>query len=400
MMRGTALTLTMSFCLLAGILPLASFAALLPEFTALWHLSNEQGGWISGIYYVGYMLAVPFIMSMTDRLDARPVFLAGTALSAASTFAFAFLATGFWPALVWRAVAGIGLAGTYMPGLKVLTDRSRDRDASRAVAIYTACYSFGTGLSFLLAGWVAAPYGWQMAFVAAALGPLASLLAAALLVGGEAPLARAARSGILADFRRVLRQRAVVGYVIAYSLHNFEALAVRSWLVSLLVFAAGRGGGAAFGSPTEIATVATLVGVPGTVLGNELALRIGRIRAVTLIMLTSAAVAAGVGVAAEASYGVLVALVVLHGLCIPADSGALMAGTVERAAPEVQGASLALQASAGFGASFVGPLVVGIVLDHFGGALDGGAWRAAFFAVALFACLGPLSLRLAATRPA
>jgi MFS family permease len=399
-MRGTALTLTMSLCLLAGILPLASFAALLPGFTAHWSLSNAEGGWISGIYYVGYMLAVPFIMSLTDRLDARPVFLAGTALSAASTFAFAGLAAGFWSALVWRAIAGVGLAGTYMPGLKILTDRSRDRDASRAVAIYTACYSFGTGLSFLLAGWVAAPYGWRMAFIAAALGPLAAMLVAAALVRPEAPLARAQRSGILADFRRVVGERAVVGYVLAYSIHNFEALAVRSWLVSLLVFAAGRGAAATSWSATEIATVATLVGVPGTVLGNELALRIGRNRAVTLIMLTSAAIAAGVGIAAEASYGVLVALVMLHGLCIPADAGALMAGTVEVAPPEVQGAGLAVQASAGFGASFVGPLVVGIVLDHSGGALAGGAWRAAFFTIALFACTGPFALRLAAKRAA
>lgn len=399
-MRGAALTLTMSLCLLAGLLPLASFAALLPGFVAQWGLSNEEAGWISGIYYVGYMLAVPFLMSTTDRLDARPVYLAGTALSAASTFAFAFLAAGFWSALAWRAVAGIGLAGTYMPGLKILTDRSRDRDASRAVAIYTACYSFGTGLSFLLAGWVAAPYGWRMAFIAAALGPLAAMLAAAALVGAEAPHARTRPSGILADFRRVVGERAVLGYVLAYSIHNFEALAVRSWLVSLLVFAAGRAGGAGAWSATEIATVATLVGVPGTVLGNELALRIGRIRAVTLIMLTSAAIAAGVGIAAEAAYGVLVALVMLHGLCIPADAGALMAGTVEVAPAEVQGASLALQASAGFGASFVGPLVVGIVLDHAGGALDGGAWRAAFFAVAAFACLGPLALRFAAKRAA
>jgi len=396
-MRGTPLTLCMSFCLLVGILPLATFAALLPGFTADWGLSNAEAGWISGIYYVGYVLAVPFIMSTTDRYDARPVYIAGTALSALATFAFAAFAAGFWSALFWRAVAGVGLAGTYMPGLKVLTDRSRNRDASRAVAVYTACYSFGTGLSFLLAGWVEALYGWRMAFVAAALGPAAAMLLAATLVRPEAPLPRPRRSSIVGDFRRAARSRAVIGYILAYSLHNFEALAMRSWVVSLLAFAAARAGTAASAwTPTEIATAATLVGVPGTVLGNELALRIGRTRAVTLIMLSSAAVAAGVGFAAKDSYALLVALVVLHGFAIPADAGALMAGTVETAPAEVQGASLALQASAGFGASFVGPLVIGIVLDLAGGTESTAAWRAGFLTIAAFAALGPLALRLAA----
>ncbi|HUC68645.1 MAG TPA: MFS transporter [Stellaceae bacterium] len=398
-MCGIALTLAMSVCLVLGLLPIATFASLLPGFTAAWGLSDTEAGWISGVYYIGYVLAVPFIMSTTDRRDARPVYLCGAALSAVSTFAFAALAHGFWSALLWRAVAGIGLAGTYMPGLKILTDRSRDRVPARDIGIYTACYSFGTGVSFLLAGWVGTPYGWRMAFVAAALGPLAAMLATAALVRPAVPQHRAQRSSIIADFRRTLANRAVLGYVLAYSTHNFEAWAMRSWVVSLLVFAAARAGGTALSwSPTEIATVVTLLGVPGTVLGNELALRIGRTRAITLIMLASAAASAGVGLTAAGSYDLLVALVMLHGFLIPADAGALVAGTVTVAPAEVQGASLAVQASAGFGASFIGPLVVGVVLDRTGGASDGAAWRAAFITIAAFACLGPLALRLAALR--
>jgi MFS family permease len=231
------------------------------------------------------------------------------------------------------------------------------------------------------------------------LGPLAAMLATAALVRPAAPQHRAQRSSIIADFRRTLANRAVLGYVLAYSTHNFEAWAMRSWVVSLLVFAAARAGSTAFSwSPTEIATAVTLLGVPGTVLGNELALRIGRTRAITLIMLASAAASAGVGLTAAGSYGLLVALVMLHGFLIPADAGALVAGTVTVAPAEVQGASLAVQASAGFGASFIGPLVVGVVLDRTGGASDGAAWRAAFIAIAAFACLGPLALRLATLR--
>jgi MFS family permease len=395
-MRGLPLTICMSFCLVVALLPLASFPALVPSFTAEWQLTNAEAGWISGIYYVGYMLAVPFIMSATDRRDARLIYLAGTLISALATFAYAGLVDGLWSALLWRALAGVGLAGTYMPGLKILTDRSGDRETSRAVAAYTACYSLGSGFSFLVAGWVAESRGWRGAFIAAALGPLLALGLTAALVRARAIAVRP-RRGVLAGFGRALENRAVLGYILAYSSHNFEAMAMRSWVVSLLVFAAaGAAPESLPWSPTEIATATTLIGLPGTILGNELALRIGRHRAVTLIMLGSAAVAACVGLAADGPYWLLVVLVMLHGLSIPADAGALMAGTVSVAAPELQGASLALQASAGFGAAFLGPLMVGIVLDLAGGAFSGGAWRAAFLAIAAFACLGPLAIRLAA----
>jgi MFS family permease len=397
-MRGAPLTAAMSLCLVAAILPLASFPALIPTFAAEWGLNNAEAGWISGIYYLGYMAAVPFLMSATDRVDARLVYFGGTALSVASTLAFAGLAQGFWSALAWRAIAGVGLAGVYMPGLKVLTDRSSGSDASRAVAAYTACYSVGSGFSFLLAGLVAERTDWHLAFIACALGPLAALVATAVLVRPRPPAAQS-RMGILTGFGRALGNRAVLGYILAYSSHNFEAMAMRGWVVSLLVFAAARPDASGFPwSPTVIATALTLLGLPGTILGNELAMRIGRNRAITIIMLVSAGFSVAVACATEAPYWLLVALVLLHGMSIPGDAGAIVAGTVGAAASEVQGASLALQASAGFGASFLGPLIVGIVLDLTGGAESAIAWRWAFLAIAGFACLGPFAIKLAKQR--
>jgi len=395
MTRGTILVTTMSLCLVVAILPLASFPALVPQFTAEWHLTNAEAGWISGFYYVGYMLAVPFLMSATDRVDARLVYFAGTLLSAIATFAFAGLVSGFWSALVWRGIAGIGLAGVYMPGLKILTERSDASGASRGVALYTACYSVGSGFSFLLAGWVEQAYGWRIAFAAAALGPLAVLPVTAIILRPRPPMRRST-VGLLLGFRQALGNRTVLGYILAYSSHNFEAMALRSWVVSLLVFAAGQPDAARLAwSPTELATALTLLGLPGTIFGNELAIRIGRNRAITLIMLESAAAAAAVALAIGGPNGILVGLVMLHGMSVPADAGAIVAGTVAASAPDVQGASLALQASAGFGASFLGPLMVGIVLDLAGGTSSAAAWRAAFLAIAAFACLGPLAIRLA-----
>src|SRR3546814_13758240 len=105
-------------------------------------MSNTEAGWISGIYYGGYVAAVPVLTGLTDRMDARRILFFALGLSAVSALGFAFLASGVWSATLWRCLQGIGLAGTYMPGLKALTDRIPDRLQSRYVAFYTS--TFGT----------------------------------------------------------------------------------------------------------------------------------------------------------------------------------------------------------------------------------------------------------------
>ena len=46
----------------------ANFAVLLPEFTVLWSLSNTEAGWIGGIYFAGYVFAVPVLVGLTDAV--------------------------------------------------------------------------------------------------------------------------------------------------------------------------------------------------------------------------------------------------------------------------------------------------------------------------------------------
>jgi MFS family permease len=45
-----------------------SFPALQPEFQRLWTLSDSEAEFISGIYFAGYVIAVPLVSGLTDRL--------------------------------------------------------------------------------------------------------------------------------------------------------------------------------------------------------------------------------------------------------------------------------------------------------------------------------------------
>ena len=369
-MSARQLVLFMCVAEIVTLLPFAAFPTLVPSFIALWRLSNEQAGWIGGGYYLGYMLTVPFLAGLTDRIDARKVYLAGNLISAMGCLGFALLADGFWSAFFWRAITGIGLAGSYMPGLKALTDRLGTTQSSRAVVAYTASYSVGVGLSFFVVAEIATAISWPMAFIVAGAGPLLIAAIAYFALAPHQATATQAKRALL-DFRPVFGNRAAMAYILGYAGHCFELLAQRNWVVAFLVFVlashpqVGWLPGAA-----GIAAAMTLLGLPASILGNELALRLGRRRVVTALALISAAVAICVGLSAAGPLWLCLILVLAHGVTMTWGSGSLTAGTVAAARPEAQGATMALHSTLGFATSFLGPLAVGITLDYLGGAMD------------------------------
>src|SRR5947207_3704280 len=158
-----------------------SVAALIPTLIPAWSLTNTEAGWISGIYYAAYTLVVPLLASLTDRVDPKRIYLGSVAVTALSFAGFAWGANGFWSALAFRALMGAGWAGSYMPGLKALSDVTEGPQQSRAVAAHAAAVGISGALSFGVAGAVNVRLGWQWALVPGALG--AALAFALVLIG-------------------------------------------------------------------------------------------------------------------------------------------------------------------------------------------------------------------------
>ncbi len=374
------------------MMSIATFPSLQPELIEIWGLTNTQVGWINGVYYLAYLVAVPILVSLTDRQPPRYIYTVCMIIAAISAFGFAWLAEGFWSSMLFRALGGIGLAGTYMPGLKLLSDHldrmAPNQDHSRAVAFYTSSFGVGSALSYFFAGKIAASYGWEAAFVFAGIGPLAGLLIAWMTLPRRDPPPSAPDTHLL-DFRPVLKSKEAMGYVIAYTAHNFELFAMRSWMVSYLVFAAAMNPtGSALVAATTIAAVTNVLGMPSSVLGNELARRYGRVATIIAVMLGSALVAFSIGFSAWLPFWFVVAAFMVYGITVTADSSAITAGVVQAAPEGYRGATMAVHSSVGFMGSFLGPLAFGAVLDvtarfSGGGAQDVVPWVAAFSVTAL-----------------
>ncbi|NQU56425.1 MAG: MFS transporter, partial [Rhodospirillales bacterium] len=218
-MSASPLRLTVILCLaeIVGMTGFSVFPALLPGFIHQWALSNTEAGWINGILYGGYLLAVPVLVSLTDRLPPKRIYFLSMALSGIACLGFALLAEGLWTALFFRALIGVGLAGTYMPGLRILSDHVEGPIQSRAIAFYTASFSIGAALSFLIAGEITAIYDWQWAATVAAGGPLLALMMVSPVLPRELPQDHVEPDTHLLDFRPVLKCRAAMGYVLAYT---------------------------------------------------------------------------------------------------------------------------------------------------------------------------------------
>ncbi|CAA7616211.1 Permease of the major facilitator superfamily [Candidatus Terasakiella magnetica] len=390
------------FCLcVAEVLTMVgvfSFPALLPGFVAEWGLTNTEAGWISGVIFAGYTLAVPVLTTLTDRIDAKRVYLGGAVLAALSCLGFAWWAQGFWSALGLRFAAGIGLAGTYMPGLKALVDRSSGPQQPRWISFYTASFSLGTSVSFLVTGWVGEASGWRAAFALAGGCALAAAALVLLLLPGKMPQPPVS-AGSPFDFLPVFRNRAAMGYVLGYATHVWELFGARSWMVAFLAFSLSLQPGASGPSPTSVATMAAVLAMVSSIWGADLAVRFDRRRVCAAAMVASALLAAGIGFTAALPYGLVVVLVLLHSALIQIDSAALTTGAVMAAEPTRRGATIAIHSLLGFGAGFLGPLIFGVVLDLGGGGASAPAWGFGFASLALVAGLGPLALRLIASNP-
>lgn len=381
--------LTVVVCLAEVLTMVGSFAfaTVLPTLFGEWGLSATEAGWISGAYFAGYTVAVPVLMSLTDRMDARRVYRVAAAVTAMAWAGFAAAADGVAGALLCQLAAGAGLGGTYMPGLRVLVDRYRGQRRSRVLSFYTASFSLGTAGSVFLAGVMAETFGWRSAFVLAAGG---AALAAGLVALLPAKVPESTQAdGRLLDFRPVFANRQAMGYVIGYGIHTFELFGLRSWLVAFLAFVLARGdGGGGWPSPSAVASLGALLAVLGSIGGQEMSAAFGRRRVIAAAMLVSGALACGFGFSAGLPYGGVVGLALLYCMLAQVDSAALTAGAVEEAEAGRQGATLAVHSVIGFTGASAGPLVMGVILDA-GGQDTPLAWGLAFAALGVAQFLGP-----------
>jgi MFS family permease len=382
-----------------SMLGFSTYAALLPELRDLWGLSNAQAGVVGGMFFAGYVATVSFWTALTDRIDARYVYLAGSLLAALAGAGFGMVARGFLAAIFFQILLGAGIAATYMPGLRMLSDRISGPLQSRYIAFYTSFFGIGIALSLALAGLIAPLQGWQAAFLWSALGPLAAGFLVIFLIEPSRHSAGKAFSlntlFPLSDWRKVLANRASLGYTLGYTAHCLELFGSRAWVVAFLAYSSTLHAAASFPwNAAAIAAAVNLAAVPASIVGNEIALHIGRRRWILVAMAGSGSSGILLALGAPWHWALVLGLLVVYSMLVMAESATLTAGLVAAAPSELRGAALGLYSLAGFGGGMIGPIVFGAALDVAGGARSQLAWVLAYAAIGAGCLAAPLVVRM------
>ncbi len=143
-----------------------------------------------------------------------------------------------------------------------------------------------------------------------------------------------------------------------------------------------------------LAAAVNLLAVPASIVGNEIALRIGRRQWIQIAMLGSGACGIGLAFCAPLHWAVVVVLLVVYSMLVMAESATLTAGLVAAVPAELRGAALGLYSLAGFAGGMLGPSLFGLALDLSGGKASDRAWAWAYGAIGAGCLLAPLVVRV------
>ncbi|MEF8791577.1 MAG: MFS transporter [Haloarculaceae archaeon] len=388
----TRMLVVASAALFLSVLVWFNYSAVLPLVVEEWGLSGTRAGVVFGAFQAGYLLAIVPAGLLVDRHSARHVVAVGATGTGLGSLAFALLADGFLAGTLFRFLAGVGMAGVYVPGMRFVADWYDEADRGRAMGLYVGTFSVGSGLTFLLSSAIAAAVDWRTAVAATSAGAL--LVAPLVLLGArDPPDAGSRRAGGL-DLA-VLRNRRYLAAVGVYTFHNWELFGVRNWLVAfLLATPAVAATGASGALAGALAGTMILLGGLGNVVGGAASDRFGRLWVVGGALAASGTISLLLGALSWLPLAALVAVVLGYGVALTADSAPTSTAVTELVADERMGAALSLQSFVGFSSTVVSPVVFGVALDAGGYALAFPTLAAgAFLALCFVALLRTLAVR-------
>ncbi len=367
--------------LLLNLIGFANYAAVLPEIRASTGLSEVQAGIAGGAFFLAYALGSPVFAGLTDTRDARRLCLLGAGLGIAGGLLFPLVDGSFAALVASRTLTGLGMAGTYMPGLRLLMESLPAEQQQKAAGDYVSTLTLGLSASVAVSGCLQWVFGWPAAF----LGAAATAALAGLLVQGSMPASRPSPqpSSLFARLLRVARGKDAWLVLLAAFGNSWEGMAFRTWWVALLGFAVALPGNEAYGA-ISLALITAVVGPLAMPISAFVARRAEagrRHRVIAGAAASAVLVGALLAAALAAPWPVIFLLSVAYACAIFSDAGALTPAMLVRVPVTERGAALALISAASNLAAFASTIMFGLILHAAGGAGSMNAWRLAILAI-------------------
>ena len=362
--------------------------AVLPQLSAQWGASLAVSAWLTMAVQLGFVLGALAIalFNLPDIFSAPQIFVISCLCAAVANALFAAVAPHHEGAAIGlRLATGAFLAGVYPTGMKILTGWFRS-GRGLALGILIAALTVGSALPHGLHSFT---MPWRTVVYASS---ILSFIAALIVLLGvrEGPYAAPQPPLDLAQAGEVWRNRRLRYANLGYLGHMWELYSMWGWIAALL--AASRHVHDA--SQVELGAFAVIaIGAVGCVWAGLASDRCegtpSRVRQrarVTIVAMSASGACCLAAALVFDSFPALMAVSLVWGVAVIADSAQFSAIISEVADPRYVGTALALQTALGFLLTVASLRVIAVISQ-------GDGWRWAVAAMALGPAVGIWAMR-------
>ena len=337
--------LILSICIILSMTTWFSATAVIPKLQSIWNLTPTLSAWLTIGVQLGFVIGAigSSIVSLSDVVSSKKLMIYGSIGAAIANLGL-LLVDNAYLAIFLRLMTGVFLALVYPPSLKLISTWFR-RGRGLAIGALVGSITLGAAAPHFINA--IGGLGWELVVIATTIATLSGALIIGLFVHeGPFPYPRAPFH--LGRIGHVFKNRGVLLASVGYFGHMWELYAMWAWFLTFSRMAFMELNIDSPSAASFFTFAAIGIGALGCIVGGIMGDRWGRTATTSLMMCISGTCALLAGFVYDGPLWMLIALGLIWGFTVIADSAQFSTIVTELSDPMYVGTVLTVQLGIGF----------------------------------------------------